>query len=191
MEIMDANLIIIDNFYSNVDEVRRFALSQEFSVRGNYPGNRTHSFLTDSTKNTINKILYSIAGNVTNWHLDENNDGYTGAFQLCSSQDRTWIHADRFNMWAGICYLTPNAPVTGGTALYRHKQSGERVYIENSEHEKDPYDYTTWEIVDRVGNIYNRLVLYPGSLYHASIDYFGNNTENSRLFQTFFFDTEY
>ena len=35
------DLIIIDNFYSNVDEVRSFALEQDFNVDGNYPGHRT------------------------------------------------------------------------------------------------------------------------------------------------------
>ena len=44
---MEVNVIIIDNFYQDPDEVREFALSQEFGVRGNYPGNRTESFLND------------------------------------------------------------------------------------------------------------------------------------------------
>jgi hypothetical protein len=48
-----------------------------------------------------------------------------------------------------------------------------------------------WEEVDRFGNIYNRLVLYRGNLYHASVDYFGTTPEDGRLFQTFFFNTEY
>jgi hypothetical protein len=187
---MNVNLIVVDDFYSNPEQVREFALLQDFAVRGNYPGWRTQSFLNDSVKEVLGNIVRFAGGNITNWYLDENNEGYTGAFQLCTSQDRTWIHSDHHNKWAAVCYLTPDAPVSGGTALYRHKESGERFYVENSIYDKDSYDYTSWEMIDRVGNIFNRLVLYPGQLYHASVDYFGNNNNNGRLFQTFFFDTE-
>jgi len=51
-------------------------------------------------------------------------------------------------------------------------------------------DYTKWELVDQVGNIFNRLVLFNSKQFHASLDYFGTNKENGRLFQVFFFTTE-
>ena len=31
---MNVNLIVVDDFYDNVDEVRKFALTQNFSVKG-------------------------------------------------------------------------------------------------------------------------------------------------------------
>jgi hypothetical protein len=43
----------------------------------------------------------------------------------------------------------------------------------------------------KVGNIYNRLVLYRGDMFHSSLDYFGKDLKDGRLFQTFFFNTEY
>ena len=43
---MRTNLIITDNFYGDPDSVRKFALTQSFDVKGNYPGSRTKSFLT-------------------------------------------------------------------------------------------------------------------------------------------------
>ena len=188
---MKVNLIIADNFYDNPDDVRAFALSQEFAVRGNYPGLRTKSFLNDSLKEVINALVSHAAGGVTDWLVDAEGNSYTGAFQMCTSMDRTWIHSDYNNMWAGVCYLTPDAPLSGGTALYRHKESGERESINNVDHGQDAYDYTKWEIVDRIGNVYNRLILYPGNLYHASVDYFGSDVNSGRLFQTFFFNTRY
>lgn len=183
---MRTNLIIVDDFYTNPDQVRSFALSQDFSVKGNYPGVRTKPFLNDSVKTVISSIVRSSAGNVTNWHDYEG--GYCGCFQLCTSADRTWIHADTFNTWAAVCYLTPNAPISGGTAIYKHKASGEMICTGES-HEAS--DMTKWDMVDRIGNLYNRLVLYRGDLFHASIDYFGSSFEDGRLFQTFFFDTEF
>jgi len=181
---MRTSLIIADNFYDDVDSVRQMALSLPFDVKGNYPGARTAPMINDSIKNAISNLV-ATAGRVTNWHEET---GFTGSFQLCTAYDRTWIHADRFNSWAGVCYLTPNAPLSAGTSLYRHKATGERERIDN-DHES--YDYTKWEEVDRVGNVYNRLVLYRGNFFHASVDYFGSSFEDGRLFQTFFFDTEF
>lgn len=188
---MKVNLIVIDDFYNNPDDVRNFALSQEFSVRGNYPGLRTKSFLNDSHKDIINSLVSYAGGGVTDWFLDENGEGYSGSFQICTSMDRTWIHSDYNNMWAGVCYLTPNAPIDGGTALYIHKETGERFSIDKKDHGEDSYDITKWGVVDKIGNIYNRLILYPGNLYHSSINYFGNDLSSGRLFQTFFFNTTY
>jgi hypothetical protein len=188
---MKVDLIVVDDFYTNPDDVRNFALSQEFSVRGNYPGMRTKSFLDDSQKAVIDGIVSHASGGVTDWLVDSEGNSYTGAFQICTSLDRTWIHSDYNNMWAGVCYLTPDAPLSAGTALYRHKATGERTSVGSADHGDDAYDLTKWEVVDRIGNVYNRLILYRGNLYHASIDYFGTNHDNGRLFQTFFFNTRY
>ena len=51
-------------------------------------------------------------------------------------------------------------------------------------------DYTKWELVDQVGNIFNRLVLFNSNRFHASMDYFGTCKDDGRLFQVFFFSTE-
>lgn len=194
---MGYSLVIIDDFYHNPDEVRDFALAQDFNVDGNYPGYRTKSFLTPSVEDHIAAHLSQQHGQPI-WPREE--DTYTGAFQYTTSHDRTWIHADGWNDWAGVWYGTPNAPVTGGTAIYRHKETGlvkvPKLQDGSKDNklmeviEADGNDYTKWEVVDMVGNIYNRLVLYPGDLFHASVDYFGTNKTNGRLFQTFFFNTQ-
>jgi Family of unknown function (DUF6445) len=180
---MRLNLLIIDDFYVNPDQVRNFALTQDFSVKGNYPGARTKSFWSDDIKQAIEHYM-QFAGKITD-SFDES--GYTGAFQIATANDRTWIHSDTNNMWAGVCYLTPDAPYTGGTGLFRHKATGEHTRIT---HDHEGYDYTKYDLFDRIGNKYNRLVIYRSDLFHASLDYFGDNLHNGRLFQTFFFDTE-
>lgn len=175
--------MIIDNFYGNPDAVRNYALQQEFNVKGNYPGLRTSPYLPEDLKNGISYWMQQ-QGKITEWF---ESSGYTGAFQLATAKDRTWIHADHYNMWAGVCYLTPDAPHTGGTGIYRYKKTGE-LYRKNTDF--DGYDYTKWDLFDKIGNKYNRLILYRGDLFHASIDYFGDDKFNGRLFQTFFFNTE-
>ena len=154
---MQIKLIIVDDFYQNPDTVRNYALSQEFSVYGNYPGSRTKPYLPDDVKTAIQNIVYTAGGKVTDW-LE--NSGYTGAFQICTSTDRTWIHADSFNTWAGVCYLTPDAPVSSRTALYRYKATKEYEHTEKSNQRYEGWDYTKWDKTDYVSNKYNRLVLY-------------------------------
>ena len=122
-------------------------------------------------------------------------DSYNGAFQYTTSRDRSWFHVDSWNNWAGVLYMTPDAPVNGGTGLYRYKD-GTRFEWEqktrNNKKEMDraSQDVSKWELVDKVGNIFNRLVIFNANHFHCSMDYFGNGKEDSRLFQVFFFSTE-
>ena len=186
---------IIDNFYTDVDDVREFALKQDFSVRGNYPGPRTQQFLNDSIKETINNIVSPNWGNVIEW-----GDEYTGSYQFTISRDRSWIHADQTTKWEGVCYLTPDAPLSGGTGIFRHKTTGltEAPRHADGSYDQglmdiignDAQDMTKWELVDRFANVYNRLIIYRGDKFHMSLDYFGQDKYDGRLFQTFFFNTE-
>ena len=197
---MRFNTLTIDNFYTNPDEVREFALKQEFMVRGNYPGQRTKSFLTDSLKKKMRDILYPFAGEITYWGSDDRENNYTGSFQYTVSEDRSWIHADSTTDWAAVCYLTPDAPLSAGTGIFRHKATGwshydykrenEPGYIQSAPPGNEMRDYTKWEMVDRIGNVYNRLIMYRADNYHVSLDYFGQNMHDGRLFQVFFFNTE-
>ena len=45
-------------------------------------------------------------------------------------------------------------------------------------------------MVDRIGNVFNRLIMYRADNYHVSLDYFGKDMYDGRLFQVFFFNTE-
>ena len=198
------SLIIQENFYTNPLEVRAFALAQDFSVAGNYPGSRTKSFADESILNTIQDIVSPHAGKITWFGGNKDADhNYTGSYQLTYAKDRTWIHNDSNTSWAGVLYLTPDAPVTGGTGLFRHKKTGwikaprtadnliDQTLLDKSIAGYEYQDYTKWELHDQIGNKFNRLVLYRGDYFHASLDYFGDTKENGRLFQTFFFNTEY
>ena len=185
---MRTNLIITDNFLGDPDSVRNFALQQEFNVTGNYPGVRTRSFLTEDVKEALQTIVWNAGGEVTNWYAQ---DGFTGAFQLTTAADRSWIHTDHFNKWAGVLYLSPNAPVTGGTGLFVYKKNKASTNEQMNNESYDARDMTKWEKADVIANRYNRLVMYRGDLFHSSLDYFGSTPQDGRLFQLFFFDTQY
>ena len=97
--------MVIDNFYTNSLETRNYALTLDYSVHGNYPGKRTQSFATMEIKNIIESHISHFAGKITDWPMDK--DTYNGAYQYTTSRDRTWIHTDSYNNWAGVLYLTP------------------------------------------------------------------------------------
>lgn len=175
------SLIIIDNFYKNVDEVREFALKQNFSVTGNYPGKRTQSYANEAMKLEIQKFIEPFAGKITCFPTES--DNYNGAFQYTTSRERSWIHIDSYNNWGGVIYLTPNAPLNSGTSFYKLKDT-------HTDPNNFSQDLTKWEKVDKVGNVFNRLVLFNSKRYHMSDEYFGTDLNDSRLFQTFFFSTE-
>ena len=194
---MEIQTIIVDDFYNDVDLVRDFALQQDFNVNGNYPGHRTPSLTNDTVKEVIQNIVRTAGGKITWWDTDQ----YNGAFQYATASDRSWIHADQTSNWAAVCYLTPNAPSTAGTGLFRHKETGLYKAPKNPDGSfdmeylnrinQDSLDMTKWEKIDTLANKYNRLVLYRGDIFHMSLDYFGKDKYDGRLFQTFFFNTEY
>ena len=188
-------MLIIDNFYNNPLETRRHILQQEFKVRGNYPGQRTVSYATSEIRDMIQNWIYPFGGKITLFPMEKNDKNYNGAFQYTTSRDRSWFHVDSWNNWAGVLYMTPDAPVNSGTGLYRFEDGtrfDEEQKIRGNEDiiNKATQDVTKWELVDKVGNVFNRLVLFNANHFHCSMNYFGDNKENGRLFQVFFFSTE-
>jgi glycosyltransferase involved in cell wall biosynthesis len=177
-------LYIVDDFYENPHLVRNFALQQEFKEDLRYyKGKRTTQFLTPQIKQRIEEIL---GEKIVNFE----SHAMCGVFQYCTPEDALVYHWDG-QTWAGMVYLTPDAPYQSGTSLYAHKLTKARC-------ESDPgsqlafvggfYDKSKFELVDTAGNIFNRLVLFDAKCIHAANEYFGQTKEDSRLFHLFFFD---
>jgi hypothetical protein len=191
-------IIVVDNFYNNPMETRDFILRQEFSVKGNYPGQRTVSYANEHLKEIIQRYVEPFAGKITDFPIPTGASDekiYNGAFQYTTSRDRSWVHMDGYNNWAGIIYMTPDAPLSSGTGFFRfHDGSMDETdaTLLNNKTATDNFsqDMTKWDLVDKVGNVFNRLILFNSKKYHMSLDYFGDSKENGRLFQTFFFSTE-
>jgi len=148
-------------------------------------------------KNLIEGYVYPFAGKITEFPIpgENNRNVHNGSFQYTTSNDHSWIHCDGSNNWAGILYMTPNAPLSSETGFYRYKdgtacEDDEKIMNNKEELMNFCTDMTRWSLVDRVGNVFNRLVLFNSKRYHMSQDYFGNSKVNGRLFQVFFFSTE-
>lgn len=171
---MNKRLIIVDDFYTNPHEVRNHALGLNFETFGNYPGIRScpePQSQSDYLKQYIQKnILHE---KILHW-----NNEYNTCYQYTTADSETWIHQDETD-WAGVLYLTPDAPIESGTGIYE-------PLVDNP----NGNGLEDWKQIDSVGNIFNRLVLYRGYLYHRSVlPGFGTDKETGRLFQTFFFNT--
>ena len=188
-------VIVIDNFYENPMEVRNFALKQEYieqqCIEDSYCiGKRTKSFACQEHKERFQKILEPLVGKITNFPFDTEN----GKFQYSTSNEHSWVHHDKNGTnYAGIIYLTPDAPVESGTGFYQFMDgtmNEDESNLMKSYYTKYDKDMTKWKLVDKVGNVFNRLVLFDSSRYHTGIDFFGSDIYDSRLYQLFFFSTE-
>jgi hypothetical protein len=184
---------IVDNFYENPDEVRKFALQQDFLEGGigrGFIGRRTHQqFLFAGLKERFEEI---VGRKITKWE----EHGMNGRFQVAWAGEPLVWHCDS-QKWGGMLYLTPDAPYQCGTTLYAHKQTRARNYYEEGwdaawkDIPGDPHlDGTSFEPVDVLGNVYNRLVIFDASSIHSASQYFGTVMDNARLWQMYFFDTE-
>lgn len=190
------NLIIIDNFYNNPLEIRDFAIKQEYFSNTHYPGKRTKkSFATIDIKHKIQSYIEPLAGKITKFEMYNDDNG---RFQYATTSDKTWIHSDHNSIidtnWGGVIYLTPDAPLNSGTSFYRLRENNisdndERSVL-NINIEKYGQDYSKWDVVDYVGNVFNRLILFNSKRFHCSSNYFGKDINDGRLFQVFFFKTE-
>lgn len=182
------SVFIVDNFYEDPYAVREFALNQEYENNPDnygYVGRRTiNQFFPPGIKERFEEI---IGEKITKWETH----GYNGRFQYNVAGQPLVYHCDD-QKWAGLIYLTPDAPYQAGTRLLAHKKNRVRF-------NKDPkimdcftqetfLDGTPFETVDHVGNVFNRLVIYRGGLIHAASEYFGHNIETGRLWHMFFFD---
>ena len=184
------SLIVIDNFYENPMEVRNFALKQEYREDSHYPGKRSKSYACQEHKEQFQKILEPLVGKIKDFPFDSDN----GKFQYSTSNDHSWVHYDNDDIeYAAIIFLTPDAPVESGTGFYQFidgtMNASESKFMK-SDFGKYSKDMTKWKLVDKVGNVFNRIVIFDSSRYHTGIDFFGSDIYDSRLYQLFFFSTE-
>lgn len=193
---LNKNLIIVDDFYKNPYELRDFVIRNlEFKESNYHKGKRSEKFIIDGTKEKLEQI---IGRKILNW---DNPNYANGVFQYCVASDPIVYHVDT-QQYAAVIFLTPEAPLSSGTSTYKSKITNKFKFNDiqyNEDYIKtfkgvsenlNFYDNTSLELVDRVGNVFNRLVIWDAKTIHAANNYFGDNINNSRFFHLFFFDLE-
>ena len=190
---MNIDTIVISDFLDNPDMVRQSLIENEVDFfhkeEGGFPGSRT-TIPDLSYQKMVDEKLDKILP--FKWKMDMNTSTY--CFQLCLEGDNSWIHVDS-TKWAGILYLTPDAPKDSGTVIYT--EDYDMVMREINEKVRETGDDSLYqsmrnenEITTVVGNVYNRLLLLRGYYlpHRSNISGFGDCLENGRLTQVFFFD---
>ena len=171
------NVIIIDNFYEEPDNVREIGKSMNPTL------NMTHS--SKYFKPIFEKLL-GIEIDTFNKYDNENK------FVSTNSNEPIIIDTKNYE-YSAIIFLTPDAPVNTGITLYRSKHT-KKMTVSDSEKttvfQNGNQDITEFEPVDVIGNVYNRLVIFNTQLIHAVTHNFGTNLNNNRLVQMFAFDTK-
>lgn len=180
-------IVVVDDFLDDPDAVRATALAQPF-VKMHSAGVRTQSSFLHLAPYR-ERFASLLRRDLTNW---DDNDA-NGRFQCCFATDAIPYHSDS-QSYAGVLFLTPGAPIGAGLSFFRSRGSGLRgrsadpelmlrTFGGDAEFNRD-----RWEEMDRIANLYNRLVLFDAHLAHGASAYFGDRLETARLFQNFFFN---
>lgn len=194
---------VISDFYDKPDEIRKYALAQKYKycheldgIDYVFPGCRAKELreLSYSLYEKICKRLITLFHvpdyDVMRWQINT-------TFQIVGGEYGSGlIHQDQNTIFAGVLYLTPDAPLDSGTSLFKkNKNYNEDLYWklikENDEHfkNKEPIDFSYHSMFDevvRVNNVYNTLILFEGDIHHCANKFFGDTRQNSRLAQVFF-----
>ena len=197
------SVTIIDNFYENPDEIRQFALQQKFTychelknIDYVFPGCRTKDlFEIDAT--LYEKVCKKLVSVFHNTKQDAMRWAISTSFQVVEAKfERGVLHQDGNTIFAGVIYLTPNAPLNAGTSLFKPNSSfNEESYqaaLKQSEtnfKSNQPVSTEFHSMFDetvRVNNVYNTLILFNAQTYHAANEFFGDSLATGRLAQVFF-----
>ena len=175
-------LIIRDDFYSDPDLIRQRALNKQYHAP---PGNTKRLAKTAACTDQEASELFELVrpfvpeGDVVSFRV-------LFRYTLAGTIKKTFCHVDGTS-YAGIVYLTLPEHCAGGTSIYRHKATGDIIF--NPEHRElyNLQDESQWEIAEEVEMAHNRLVMYPGQMFHALTPvFFGDDITNGRLTQNIF-----
>lgn len=195
---------VVDNFFSDPDAIREFALSLNFSPQpeGRWPGERTqnlHEIDPRFFRQLMEKISYIFADRTPKDFL-EYSCGAT--FQKISADyNKGWVHADDPASLTCIVYLTPQGNINTGTSFFKlkngvlpdwkyeevkRKGTLDPSYRKSAEYNNAlNYNNDQFEETMRVGGNYNRFIAFDSPEYHAANDF---NTDEERLTMVLFFD---
>lgn len=194
---------IIENFYENADEIRNFALKQKFTychelknIDYVYPGCRTKD-LFELDKTLYEKVCKKLVSVFHNTQHDHMRWAITTSFQVVEGEfERGVLHQDTNTIFAGVLYLTPNAPLNAGTSLFKPNALFDEVKYQAALKQSEvnfrtnqPVSTEFHNMFDetvRVNNVYNTLILFNAQTYHAANEFFGDTLQNSRMAQVFF-----
>ena len=195
---------IVDNFFSNPDSIRNFALNLEYKEHpeGRWPGKRSnylHEIDYRFYVQLMEKVSMLFADRMPREFLDYN--CHVNFQKVSADYDQGWVHADDPTYMTCIVYLTPSGNINTGTSFFKLKSGvlpdwrGEEIkrkgtldpeYRKSKEY-SDALNYNNnqFEETVRVGGFYNRFIAFDSPEYHAANEF---NTREERLTMIMFFN---
>lgn len=197
-------LQVVDGFYSDPDRIRRRALGMKCSEPDTLVGLRTQAYQPRGIRKLIERTFRL---RINYWEddvtaIEASNGVFFSSLGSGSNAESICVHFDRPPSWISlILYLTPNAPYDAGTSLWQHRETGliakptktqaAQLGISMKEFddlmERDGTRRKCWREIDRVGNVYNRAVIFPAGFFHSATRHFGSNRKTGRMYQSFHF----
>ena len=202
-----------ENFYPNPLEITHWAMNlhMEPCPQGNWPGVRSLStdLLDEQFHHWFCNRVFSYFYDLEKVQVEADVKSYFQIIQPYSEtseyKNRGWIHTDGGPLggkdgcqYAGIIYLSPDPDPSAGTSIYR--QSSESLHLDISEKNRlylgedisdEEYDnamkrhLSQFTEVTRYYNVYNRLIGFDSTQYHAATGFNPGGT-GPRLTQVFF-----
>ncbi|HEX8651414.1 MAG TPA: DUF6445 family protein [Pyrinomonadaceae bacterium] len=197
-------MMVVDDFYADADAIRRKALRLPYREPESFVGWRTRAYQPRGIKQRIEKKFRL---RIKYWEEDLDaieacNGVFFSSFSAGNHAERVGVHYDLPVTWVMfIVYLTPGAPYDAGTSIWQHRSTGLitrptgkdalrlGLPLEKLEEmlNRDTHNRRRWMEIDRVGNVYNRAVMFPGGLLHSASKHFGSSLKTGRIYQSFHF----
>jgi tetratricopeptide (TPR) repeat protein len=210
-------IVIVDNFLPDPLATRGAVLAMPFPHSSaqrtvNYPGRQTEGGFADTA---LLQRMADLLGHDLKWAWP-GHGAYR--LSPAGSLARSDIHADHDDArpaYAGVLYLSLPQHCQGGTSFWRHRDSGWAKVPSPAEATASAYgsydnflraqskrhgpaqagafdvvsqDRAAWTLELELPMHFNRLVLYRSDYFHAISQVFGQDPEDSRLVQLFFFE---
>lgn len=179
---------VLDSFSGRAEEARRRALENGFEPVSHHGVTYQGISLVSAG---VERDLERAVGCPVSIDMEFFRAGLDGVKQP------TWIHMDAIcSDFACVWYLTPNELCRGGTAFWRHRETGLEG-IEQSELtpefadqiNRETHDESKWDLTGMVEMRFNRAAIYPTSRFHSQYprEGFGQSPANGRLVWCSFF----
>jgi hypothetical protein len=200
-------LTVVDGFYPDPAAIRRRALSMPYSHPESVVGWRTRAYHPRGIKERIERTF---GVRIPYWETDLDaieacNGVFFQGFSRGGHAETVGVHYDEPLRWVMfLIYLTPGAPYDAGTSLWQHRKTGltsrptprdaarlgSTVEELGAILERDARSPRRWIEIDRVGNVFNRAVMFPGGFLHSASRHFGAGFGDGRIYQSFHFPAE-
>jgi len=200
MKTVHFPITVVDDFFEYPDEVREFALQQEYlpDPENKWPGKRSkhlHELNPVLFNNTVNKVFslfFNLGKTNISWNASVCFQKIDGKYQ------EGWVHSDE-NICTGIIYLSKSKNKCG-TTIYRPIDPVNATFknldkkIESFTNTNLIADNENFRLENNkefrptvtVQEEYNRLVLFDGHLLHSANEFYGGEDDSVRLTLVFF-----